>query len=138
MKDVDHNKTIEELENDFWPLVDFPTGLVEKCYLYRKISVNKLLTGQIRLLIGQDIALPILIPIAIEKLNSNMLEEGGLYPGDLLSAVISVDNNYWANNPDQKKQLVELIKKQIDSHNMEDEHFVSRKLIREISSFIAL
>lgn len=50
-------QSIEQLENDFWKETDFPTGLVERCYRYRKIPIGDLTLAQLRTLIGQQIGL---------------------------------------------------------------------------------
>lgn len=55
-------QSIEQLENDFWKESDFPTGLVERCYQYRKIPIGDLTPAQLRMLIGQQIGLKYLIP----------------------------------------------------------------------------
>ncbi len=65
---IDENRSLEELEQDYWKDYDFPTGLIAKCHEYRKIPLKDLTIEQIRLLIVQDIGLKYLIPKAIEVL----------------------------------------------------------------------
>ncbi|MEK6482619.1 contact-dependent growth inhibition system immunity protein [Catalinimonas sp. 4WD22] len=103
-------KSIEELENDYWKdLKEFPTGLVKRCYEYRKIPLRQLTTEQIRTLISQQIGLKFLIGMAMEKLGQNVLEEGDLYKGDLLETVSKVPSELWDKHPTERQILNEII-----------------------------
>ena len=101
--------TLEELENDFWKDYDYETPLVAKCHEYRKKSVNTLTIEELRLLIGQNIGLAFLIPIALEKLKKNIFAEGDYYEGDLLVNVLKSDSTYWKNNPSNAEYLLEIV-----------------------------
>ena len=46
-------------------------------------------------MIGQQIALKHLVPLALDVLETNPLVEGDYYPGDLMSNVLTVDPAYW-------------------------------------------
>jgi hypothetical protein len=112
MKSNDYsNSTIEELENDFWvePLV-FPTNLVKDIFLLRRKKISQLSPNDIRLLISQDVGLKFIIPIALKKLKSNILEETFYYPGDLLMAIMDVEKTFWDNNNYFKELTVKLLK----------------------------
>jgi len=50
-------------------------------------------------LIGQNIGLRWLIPLALERLIEDPLAEGDFFPGDLLCAVLRADEDYWRANP---------------------------------------
>ena len=90
------NKSIEELENDYWKEEsEFPTNLIKRCFEYRKIKVSKLTIGQIRLLISQKIGIEFLIGIALEKLEQNIIVEGDLYEGDLLDSISKIPTEFW-------------------------------------------
>ena len=104
------DKSLEQLENDYWKeQTEYPTILVKKCHSYRRIPLNNLTIEQIRLLISQNLGLKFLTPLAIDKLQDDILAEGDLYEGDLLEKVSEVDKNYFDNNPDQKQRLNNLI-----------------------------
>ena len=49
----------------------------------------------LRIIIGQNFNLDIIISLAIDKLKENILAEGDLYPGDLLKNVLDSDPDYW-------------------------------------------
>ncbi len=112
---VNYDLTLEESEKDYWKEPDFfPTGLVEKCFKYRKVPLKNLTIEQLRTLIGQNIGLKFLIPLATEKLKDNILAEGNFYEGDLLSAVVTSDVKFWIKNPELHKEVVKLIKLNAD------------------------
>ncbi|MCD6069026.1 MAG: hypothetical protein K0S33_3852 [Bacteroidetes bacterium] len=122
-------KTLEVLENNKWlDEKEYPTGLVRRCYEYRKIPVGKLTVGELRTLIGQNIGLKYLIPIAIEFLATDVLIEGDLYSGDLLESVLKIDKNFWTQNLNLKEQIIDLINlngDKIKSENLDLDNFVA-------------
>lgn len=133
MTSFDTTLSVEQLEKDKWKEPEsYPTGLVEKCFKYRKIPVKDLSVEHLRTLVGQNIGLKYLIPIAVERLKENILAEGDLYPGDLLSAVITTEIAYWKTNPVFHKTLVELI--QLQSEVLKYE-IINREFHRNIETF---
>ena len=64
------------------------------------------------MLIGQNIGLESIIPVALEKLQINILEEGDFYPGDLL---VSLFNSTWIReNKSFKAELLEICNNQME------------------------
>jgi len=105
-------KSIEQLEKDIWKNPsEFPTDLIEKCYRYRKISIEKLTNEQIRLLISQKIGIEYLIGIALEKLERNVLIECDFYEGDLLVAVSSLPTEFWNENQIEFQNLKTIVER---------------------------
>ena len=92
------NMTLEEIENDYWHEEVFPTALVEKCHLARKKKLKDLEAGDVRLLIGQNISLPYLVPLAAKWLENDILTDATFYPGDLLVSVLRVPGAFWKEN----------------------------------------
>ncbi|CAM4410716.1 contact-dependent growth inhibition system immunity protein [Zobellia nedashkovskayae] len=104
------SKSIEELENDYWKEpTEFQTDLIEKCFRYRKISVNQLTIEQIRLLISQQIGLEYLIGPALIKLERNPLAEGDFYKGDLLSVISKTPIKIWGLNRKELRTFKNLV-----------------------------
>lgn len=64
-------------------------------------------------MIGQDIGLDYLIPLALETLEDNILSEGDFYPGDLFNAVLRVNKDFWTSNQAYKNDLELIIEKNI-------------------------
>lgn len=103
-------KTLEQLEHHIWETpTAFPSSMVENCYLYRKIKLSELSHEQLRLLISQQIGLPFSVPLALQKLNENILAEGDLYHGDVLEAVTRTPSQFWEAHPQEYETLKKLI-----------------------------
>lgn len=128
------SKSIEDLENDYWQDIAFPTGLVERCYQYRRIPIGNLTAGQIRTLISQQIGLKFLVPLALVLLKKDILMETEFYEGDLLAAVLKADAIFWKQHPDVRSailQLIEVQKQQLDKS--EDIMGLLRSFIQRLS-----
>lgn len=103
------NKTLEQLEDDFWEEPnEFPTGLIERCFKYRKIRISELTVGQLRTLISQKIGIKYLTEIALELLEKNVVV-GDLFEGDLLLAVSKIPAEYWTQNQNELEKLKMLV-----------------------------
>lgn len=108
-------KSIENLERDFWGLSPKDsTPLVDKVYRLRTVQIEKLEQKDIRLLIGQNVGLKFLIPVALDILRDNIFVDTELFEGDLLKSVITIDNNFWNDNKELKDQLDGLLKSYSD------------------------
>lgn len=95
--------SLQQLESKDWGDPDTaPTALIKRCIQLTKISVTDFSIEDLRVMIGQGFGLIYLIPLAIEKLQENILAEGDLFPGDLLSSMLKVDKSFW----DENKQLL--------------------------------
>lgn len=92
------NKTIEQLERDFYPVVTDSTGLVFRVTSLRKKPLAEFSIEDLRICIGQNHGLPYLIPLAIEQLSKNILAEGNCYEGDLLMVVLRANHAFWRAN----------------------------------------
>jgi CDI immunity proteins len=92
--------TLDDLEGVVWGAPTFPSGLVTRCHEFRRKPVSEFTLADIRLLIGQNISLPILIPRALAALETDPLVEAFGYPGDLLSAVVRADRDYLRQHPE--------------------------------------
>ena len=94
-----YKKSIKQLEKDYsTDPSEFPTGLVENCYKYRKIPIEDLNIEQLRLLISQNIGIEYIIGIVLKTLERNVIAEGDLYEGDLLNAVSKIPSEFWNEN----------------------------------------
>jgi len=110
---LEHNwrqKTLQNLEKDIWDKPDFESHLAKRCYDLRKVTLNKFSVEDLRIMIGQQIGLKYLVPLAIETLTKDIFSEGDLYPGDLLKTLLLVDTNFWQVHKEYWKQLDDLIK----------------------------
>lgn len=107
---MDRMKSLEVLENDFWGEPEFDSYLVTTCHRLRKIPIQDLSPENLRMLIGQEIGLEYLLPIAFELLEESLLVAGDMYEGDLLCAVAQVSSKFWNSHTELKHQAISLLK----------------------------
>lgn len=103
-------KTLENLEKDYWDEPTYNSYLVTTCHKLRKKQLKHFEIEDLRIMIGQNIGLTFLIPLAIEVLEKNILAEGDFYEGDLLESVLTTDPNYWKNESTNHKKICKLFK----------------------------
>lgn len=105
--------TLENLERKVWPALgaDEKSYLVITCNSLRKKPLVDFSIEDLRIMIGQNIGLKYLIPIATEKLNENILAEGDFYEGDLLTTVLKSDPEFWKANKLNHKIVCDIFKK---------------------------
>ncbi|WNM18246.1 contact-dependent growth inhibition system immunity protein [Flavobacterium capsici] len=105
-------KTLESLEKKVWPSLnsDESSYLIKTCNALRKKELQDFTTEDLRIMIGQEIGLPFLIPLALETLKDNLFAEGDMYEGDLLKNVLEIDTKFWNDNEEYWHQLNNLIK----------------------------
>lgn len=105
---VDKERSIEELERNHWP--DPPvdsTPLVRSVHDLRRRPIKDLSAPNLARLIGQDVGLRWLLPVALDHLRDTAPEEaaGGWYDDDLLSAVLNRKEAVWRSAPDLARHL---------------------------------
>ena len=110
-------KTLENLEKEVWEEPDFLSHVVKRANELRKIPLDQFKTEDIRLMIGQEIGLKYLVPLAIEVLKVDLFAEGDYYEGDLLQMVLKIPNDFWQTYPDYKKTLNNLIQDRMSEIN---------------------
>lgn len=108
--------TLETLEG-LWPEPDYPSHVVTRCHALRKVPISEMGIEDLRLLIGQRIGLPHLLPRAITVLEADPYAEGDFFPGDLLTAVAALTADDWLGADDLRAR-VSAIARQV----LADEH----------------
>lgn len=97
-------QSLDDIEGTTWgPVPVDTTTLVAKVYELRQRPVGELTADDLRLLIGQQVGLDVLLPRALNILKHNPMIEADLYPGDLLAAVLRLPRPYWREHPDSAK-----------------------------------
>jgi hypothetical protein len=99
MTEFEKSQSLEELEKEDWGEPTFDSHLVKECHRLRRVPLKDYTIEDLRLMIGQNIGLNYLMPLAIEKLEQNPLAEGDYYAGDLLVNVLRVDSRFWSEFP---------------------------------------
>lgn len=106
---VDLSKSIEELENDYWGEPTHETYIIVTCHEARQKPIESLSDEEIRCLIGQKIGLKYLLPIAIEMLADDPLVCVTHFEGDLLLALLSLDDRDWTDNQEELDSLKKIV-----------------------------
>jgi len=99
-------ETLEELTGERWAVPgDDATRLVRKAYEAYTKPAATLTVEELRLLIGQQVALDWTVSFALAELDRNPLAEGDMYPGDLLNACLSLPVSYFAEHSETAEHL---------------------------------
>lgn len=102
---IDRSKSLQELEQQDWGEPTYHSSLVTTCHRLRRKPLNQVTAGDLQIMIGQQISLPILVPLALERLEAEPLAEGRYYPGDLLCSVLKIDERFWTDHADSLQRI---------------------------------
>lgn len=103
------NKTLQDLEGQDWGEPPFPSFLVRRCHALRRKPLHDFTIEDLRIMIGQNISLNYLVPLAIEQLRRDHLVAGDFYPGDLLATVLKVESGFWHAQPQLRRNVQEIV-----------------------------
>jgi hypothetical protein len=126
------HQSIEFLEDEDWGLADDASHLIATCHRLRKKPIHTFEIEDLRIMIGQGIGLPYLIPLALEKLALNPLAEGDFYPGDLLKNVLDTNSLFWKDALDFFNQLSQIVDQNKEKLEKEDHNFID--LFKELQT----
>ncbi|MGV9299575.1 contact-dependent growth inhibition system immunity protein [Amycolatopsis sp. NPDC003676] len=103
-------QSLQQIENSDWgdPPAD-ATRLIETVHRLRRKPIGLLTAEDLRLLLGQNVGAPILVPRALALLEQDPLAEGDLFPGDLLASMLRVPPSHWHARPDHLERLERVI-----------------------------
>lgn len=71
---------------------------MRRCHQLRTKAVDKFSVEDRRIMIGQGISLPILVPKALTVLEADPLAEGDFFPGDLLASLLRLEASFWKSH----------------------------------------
>ena len=112
---IDLEQSLEQIEKIYWGEASYGSYLDTTCHQLRAKPLKDFTIEDLRIMIGQNISLDILMPLAFERLKQNILAEGDFYPGDLLRAVLTSDPSYWVKNPVLHRRIIRLYKNNLPS-----------------------
>ena len=128
---VDRSKSLEQLDGERWgePPSD-ATSLVRTVHEWRRRPIGTLEPDELARLIGQDVGLPWLLPLAVEILRDEAREQpaGGFIDGDLLYAVVTRSPEVWRAHPELAHELKNAVTLLTDLSTYEK---------REVEAFLA-
>ncbi len=91
------------------PGPDGDTFLVRRCQQLRRTDLTEFAVEDLRIMLAQQIAVPILLPRALGVLMRSPLSQGDHYPGDLLHVVLILSVAAWDQHLEARRQLAVLI-----------------------------
>ncbi|WP_334541242.1 contact-dependent growth inhibition system immunity protein [Streptomyces sp. B21-079] len=126
---VDRDRSLEELERDRWPTPSTEASrLVATVHALRCRPIGELTVEDMRLLIGQDVGLAYLLPLALEVLRDDPMAEGDMYEGDLLAAVLTRSPAVWNEWSELGRELGVIVSELTD---------LPQSLMQETARFLA-
>lgn len=105
------DKTLLELEGEQASVSTVDSHLVKAVRRLRELPIRHYRTEDLRLMIGQGMGLPYLVPIALEVLEADPFAEGDYYPGDLLKMVTSVPREFWSDHPSYRRRAAHIVRR---------------------------
>jgi len=114
MDNFSREKTIAQLcrEAIYPPPTEDDTKVVKTAYAITNKPIKDLTLGDIRFGLGQKIFLELLVPMALEGLEKDIIVEGTFYEGDLLVNTLRIDKSFWDQNEKDKLRLISIVSKQ--------------------------
>lgn len=132
--EIDTKKTLSQLEGKKWqndvPCEDDSYVMRKSHELYNK-PLSTFDTEDLRFMIGQEIGIKYLVPLALRVLERNAFLEGDYFEGDLLKNVLEVSSDYWRNNPEKKNEIERIF---INNQNGLENLEISRKIKNDINN----
>jgi hypothetical protein len=106
---LDTNKSLSQLLAPLTTGTTDSSALAITCLALYEKPLKDFTVENLRVMIGQNIGLEFLIPLAVEVLQKNPFAEGDYYPGDLLSAVMKVEPGFWQTHQDFYWSVSEIV-----------------------------
>ncbi|MEW2330703.1 contact-dependent growth inhibition system immunity protein [Micromonospora chersina] len=129
--------TIEQLKRDVWPDPGpDATFLVRRCTELRRKPLAEFTVEDLRIMLGQEIGVPALLPLAVQVLLREPLAEGDHYPGDLLHNVLRLPDSAWSNLRAERKRLASVLPELLTGPPFSDPDLRPRDPCREIRDAI--
>ena len=98
--------TLDEFEGTTWgDPPEVATYVKHTCYELRRTPLGQFEAEDLRIMIGQQIGLELLVPMALGALIQQPLIEADMYPGDLLRAVLALPDSFWHSHPAEDQRL---------------------------------
>ena len=93
------SKTLTQLEGEDWGPPTNGSYVVTNGHRLRYKPLTDFTAEDLRFMLGQQISLPLLMPMAIDVLEVEPFAEGDLFPGALLAMALRVDPRFWRDHP---------------------------------------
>ena len=105
------DQTLDQLEGVEWGPPMHDSSLVTNVHRLRRVPLKQYRLEDLRLMIGQQVGVHYLVPLALDHLEAYPLASGDFYPGDVLDAVVRLPDGFWSTH----RQLVTRAIRAIDA-----------------------
>jgi hypothetical protein len=92
-------QTLTQLDGDDWGEPTYPSSVVTNSHRLRNKPLRQFTAEDLRFMLGQQISLSILMPMALDVLEVEPFAAGDMYPGALLNVALTVDPQFWREHP---------------------------------------
>ena len=103
------NRTLEEIEGKVWGEPEFGSHLVVAVHRLRRKTLKEFSNEDIRLCISQNFFLEYLVPLALVRLQKNVLATSEDTGTSLLLRVLEIEPEYWVQHQEHLNGLSKLI-----------------------------
>lgn len=103
-------KTLENLEKDFWAEPTYDSYLVRRTHEIRKLPLTDLTNDDIAMMLRQKFSLDYIVPLTIDKLQVDILAYGdAASEGAIMDAILKVQADFWGVNKDYWMTIKKLL-----------------------------
>ena len=126
------DQTLDQLEGVDWGDPTYSSYVVTNAHRLRKKPLREFTPEDLRFMLGQQISLPILMPMALDVLEIDPCAGGDMSAGTLLFHALGVDRQFWQEHPKLWYRL-DVILDQLHAFR----EFIERELIPASEQFQA-
>lgn len=135
---IDLSKNLNDLEGIVWEKPEYSSRLVIRCHELRVKKLSDFDIEDLRLMIGQNIGMDYLIPLAIQKLKEDIFAEGDFYEGDLLQNVLCTKCEFWIKHPEYVPEINDIIAEALEKlPNLDTIESIRTSILKAIATFKA-
>ena len=109
LSEEERTQSLQDLDGQDWGEATFPSYLVRTCHALRRKPLRDFTVEDLRSMIGQNIGLEYLVPLALERLRRDPFAAGDFYPGDLLGSVLKMQSSFWKQRPDLRQAVESIV-----------------------------
>jgi hypothetical protein len=98
-------KSLENLEKEYWGEPPYTSYLVTRTHAIRKIPLSEFTNSDIAMMLRQKFSLEYLVPLAIERLEADILIDDG----EVMEAMLKIPAEFWSSNKSYWQTIKNLI-----------------------------
>jgi hypothetical protein len=131
------NRSLQDLDGQDWGEPTFDSYLVRECHRLRRVPLSALTTEDLRLLLGQQIGVEHLLPLALDRLEAEPLRAGDFYPGDLLRNVLCLPATAWQHDPPLRARVAAVARQAlVQLASASDDDTIARMLREDVQHYV--